>query len=190
MINFLCVSPAAEQIPDFSGAWLLDPEHIQMDLSAPTNGAIKINMGGPVSVRNASDPPPETLPNVPPAAHIIQLSLRIVQTEDIMQIKRQFMLEGKERTIIQQFTTDGSQCINLSSDGTGEFVSRSTWKKNKLILSGIQTVAVQQTTEAHVTEEYSLSKDKNKLTIKTTSFMPQGVIKLKQEFILQKDPKP
>jgi len=187
-IRLMYSSPAAEQIVDFTGTWLLDPEHSTMDISGPSDGKLKFNTsGGAVSVRDAGDPPPAVFPAVPPLAHLTLLTLQIVQTEDEVETKRKFMLEGKERTILQKFATDGSRCFNLSSDGTSEFVSRSSWKKDKLTHAGIQSIAVHlQRTEAHVTEEYSLSKNGKKLTIKTMLSTPQGVLKFKQEFIRQK----
>jgi hypothetical protein len=191
VIYFFHISYAAEQVVNFSGTWRLDPKASRMDFAGPTDGRIHLNVSdGRTSIQDPANMTPQVLPETPPIGRITILALRIIHTDSEIQIERQFTLDGKERSILQKFTPDGSQCINLSADGTGEFVSRSAWKQKKLIHSGIQTIAMQhQSTEAHVTEEYSLSKDKNKLTIKTTSFMSQGVIKLKQEFIRQKDPK-
>jgi hypothetical protein len=65
----------------------------------------------------------------------------------------------------------------------GEFVSRTNWKNGKLIISGTQTITQGgQSIEISVTEEYSISKDGKKLTIKTTSITGEGITTLKQAF--------
>ena len=188
LICFLYVSHAADPVADFSGNWKLDPKSTKVDLAGPENGKLNLQTSGPVTVRESGDLAPPILPASPPLGRIANLRLHIVHAGNEVQIERHFILDGEERSVLQKFSTDGSQCLNLSSDGTGEFVSRSSWKKNKLIHSGIQTLRMQhETVEAHVTEEYSISKNGEKLTFKTMSTMPQGSIKLKQEFRKQEN---
>ena len=63
-------------------------------------------------------------------------------------------------------------------------------KDDKLINSGTRTIATrQQRIEISVTEEYSISKDGKKLTIKTRSITPRGVTMVKQVFNKRGTPK-
>jgi len=175
---------------DFSGTWRLEAKSSK--LSGPEDGKLHLNVSdGRTVIQNPEDSNPKVLPETPPSARISNLTLRIVQTDNEVQIKRQFTLDGKASEVLQKFTLDGSQCINLSSDGTSEFVSRSSLKNANLVHTGIQTVRAQlSSVEAKVMEEYSMSKNGKKLTIKTTSIMPQGSVKIKQEFARQNDSKP
>jgi hypothetical protein len=175
---------AADKVADLSGTWILDPEHSQIERLPPATGELNLNISGPFAIEESGDPPREILPDVPSASWVANLILRIVQTGDKIQTVRQFKVGGKEQSFAQEFLLNGSQSINLASDGRGEFVSRSTWEKEKLIHSGIQTITRgAQRAQVYVKEEYSISKNGKKLTIKTMSTMPQGIVKLKQVFI-------
>jgi hypothetical protein len=195
LLSILLICPtgvcaAGGPAPDFSGNWRLETKSSKV--SGPEDGKLHLNVtDGRTVIKDPEDTIPKTLPEIPPAARLNNLTLRIIQTGNEVQIERRFSLDGKESTILQKFTLDGSQCINLSADGTGEFVSRSSLKNARLILTGIQMVRAQLgSAEAKVMEEYSLSKNGKKLTIKTTSIMPQGSIKLNQEFARQDNAKP
>jgi hypothetical protein len=118
-----------------------------------------------------------------PADSIKNLTLQIVQTKNEVQTTRHFTVNGEEKAIVQKFALDGSQDINPASNGRGEFVSRSTWKKDKLINSGTETISIKDKSyEMSLNEEYSLSKDGKTLTIKTTRISPRGETKIKQVF--------
>jgi hypothetical protein len=111
------------------------------------------------------------------------LTLLIVQTENEVQATRNFTVNGKEQAIAQTFALDGSQSSNPASNGRGEFVSRSTWKNDKLINLGTQTTTLRdQTYDITVKEEYSISKDGRTLTIKTSRTTPRGGTSSKQVF--------
>jgi hypothetical protein len=119
----------------------------------------------------------------PLAAQVENLILRIVQTANEIRVMRQFTADGREQEVTQKFALDGSQCINLASDGRGDFVSRTAWEKGKLINSGTETItAERQRIEVYIKEEYSISKNGEKLTIKTMRTTPRGIVKLKQVF--------
>jgi hypothetical protein len=91
--------------------------------------------------------------------------------------------------VTQEFTFDGGRCLNVASDGRGEFASRSEWKKGKLLNSGTQTIADGAAREEHnVREEFSLSRNRKTLTVKTLIATPRGLVKLKQVFA--PDPQP
>jgi hypothetical protein len=108
-----------------------------------------------------------------------------------MQTTRQFIINGEERTIIQKFALDGSQCMNLASNGRGDLVSRTSWIKDKLINSGRQILEIRgEKTEVSVQEEHSISKNGKRLTIKTRSVTPRGVTTLKQVYKRQRKPTP
>jgi hypothetical protein len=95
----------------------------------------------------------------------------------------QFETDGEKRSVAQKFLLDISQCINVASNGQGEFVPRTGWKNQRLIHSGRQTVPIgAQSTSGSVVEEYSISKDVRKLTIKTSFVTPRGVTHLNQVF--------
>jgi hypothetical protein len=171
---------ASEMVVNFSGTWVLDPAHSELvnkradirKLDVTTNRGYSV--GG-----NEGSSRPEELSMHP--AEILTLS--ILQTDSEMQTMRQFTTEGQAQAVAQKFALDGSQCLNVASDGMGEFVSRTNWKNGKLIISGTQTITQGgQSIEISVTEEYSISKDGKKLTIKTTSITGEGITTLKQAF--------
>ncbi len=79
---------------------------------------------------------------------------------------------------------DQLQCLNLASDGRGEIESRTYRQGKRLMNSGTETITVRDPrTEISMKEEYSISKDGKKLSIKTTRTTPHGVIMLKQVFL-------
>ena len=171
---------ASEKVVNFSGTWVLDPAHSELvsksadirKLDVATNRGYSV--GG-----NEGGIPHEELSMHPTEI----LTLSILQTDGEMQTMRKFTREGQAQAVAQKFALDGSQCLNVASDGMGEFVSRTNWKNGKLIISGTQTITQQrQSIEISVTEEYSISKDGKKLTIKTTSITGEGITALKQVF--------
>ena len=96
------------------------------------------------------------------------LDLVIVQTAKEMQITSKFRPpNGKEHTVIQKFSLDGSQDRNQVLSGHGEFISHSIWEKDKLIIVGKQ---VDRGAEMIEREEYSLSRDGKKLSITTSAY--------------------
>jgi hypothetical protein len=106
-----------------------------------------------------------------------------VQNSAEVQTTRSFTVEGKTQTISQTFTLDGSEDTNPASSGHGLFVSRSTWKKNRLVNSGTQTSDTSRRDyEVQVREEYSLGKHGKTLTIKTLEVTPRGEMSFKQVF--------
>ena len=170
---------ASEKVVDLSGAWVLDLAHSEIvnkrpdirKVDATTSRGYRVggNEGG--SSTEEFMHPTETV------------RLSIQQTEGEVQTMRQFTRAGQAQAVTQKFALDGSQCLNVASDGLGEFVSRTNWKNEKMINSGTQTITVgSRRTEISVTEEYAISKDGKKLTIKTTSINPEGITKLKQLF--------
>jgi hypothetical protein len=174
------VLPAAEQAQNLSGTWILDPDRNQMAITSPEIRKIRISTGGEIPDTNNV----EAIPEISSSSLMANLTMRIVQTDSEVQIMRQFTIDGEKKAVAQKFALDGSQCINLASDGRGDFVSRTNWEKNKLVNSGAQTIIERgHRAQIYVKEEYSISKDGKKLTIKTQNSTLRGLIKLKQVFI-------
>jgi len=175
--------PAEDKAVDLSGIWILDPDKSRVDQTTPALRKIRITGG--LATSGDSDADENTAPS---AGQIIaqprDLTIKIVQTAAEVQIMHRFTAAGEEQAIAQIFALDGSQCFNLASDGRGDFVSRSEWKKGKLINSGIGTLTIDgPRMEIHITEEFSMSKNGKKLTIITMRTTRQGSTKLKQEFL-------
>jgi hypothetical protein len=176
---------AGEKRSDFGGTWVLVPEKSEMEQVRPGLRNIRVT-GGPVTTTGSA---PEPLPDPSPAGFITDLRLEITQAEDRIRVVRRFTLEGRMDLVTQEFTFDGGRCLNVASDGRGEFASRSEWKKGKLLNSGTQTIADGAAREEHnVREEFSLSRNRKTLTVKTLIATPRGLVKLKQVFA--PDPQP
>jgi hypothetical protein len=171
---------ASGKVVDLSGIWVLDPAHSELvnKRSDIRKVDVTTNRGGyPVGGNRESSPGELSMH----PTEIVRLS--ILQNEGEVQTDRQFTRDGQAQAIRQKFALDGSQCFNVASDGLGEFASRTNWKNDKMVNSGTQTITVGgRRTEISVTEEYSISKDRKKLTIKTTSITSQGITTLKQVF--------
>ncbi len=175
--------PAGDKSSDLSGIWILDPDKSRVDQTTPALRKIRITGG--LATSGVSDANGNTAPS---AGQIItqsrDLTIRIVQTAAEVEIMRRFTAAGEDQAIVQKFALDGSQCFNRASDGRGDFVSRSEWKKGKLINSGIGTLTIDgPRMEIYIKEEFSISKNGKKLTIQTMHTTRQGITKLKQEFL-------
>lgn len=175
--------PAGDKSSDLSGIWILDPDKSRVDQTTPALRKIRITGG--LATSGVSDANGNTAPS---AGQIItqsrDLTIRIVQTAAEVEIMRRFTAAGEEQAIVQKFALDGSQCFNRASDGRGDFVSRSEWKKGKLINSGIGTLTIDgPRMEIYIKEEFSISINGKKLTIQTMHTTRQGITKLKQEFL-------
>jgi len=120
-----------------------------------------------------------------PQEQMEDLRLQVVQNDTEVETTRTFTVNGEDRTVKQKFALDGSENDNPAANGRGQFVSRSTWKNNRLVNSGTQTSSARgedYETQAQVKEEYSLSKDRKTLTIKTTSMTSRGEMISRQVF--------
>jgi hypothetical protein len=188
-VSLAGAKPAAEKAVNLSGAWIIDSDQSESKHTSPE--IPKINIGGGRDISRGSIEYPESpngydgndSPAESPARQMGDLTLMIVQTDGELQVIRKFTAYGKEWTVPQTFALDGSQCINLASDGRGGFMSRTRWQNNKLINSGTETRTVwDERIEISLTEEYAISKNEKKLTIKTMSITPRGVTMLKQVF--------
>jgi hypothetical protein len=182
-------TPAVEKAVNLSGDWIIDPDQSESKHTSPE--IPKINIGGGRDISRGGIEYPDSpngndgndSPEESPARQMGDLTLMIVQTEGELRVTRKFTTYGKEWTVPQTFALDGSQCINPASDGRGGFMSRTRWQNNKLINSGTETRTIRdERTEISLTEEYAISKNGKKLTIKTMSITPRGVTMLKQVF--------
>jgi hypothetical protein len=176
------IAAAADEVVNMSGTWVLDParstvKRTSPEIPKPNVSIIRGNTGSTFETGS------KNAPSEPQEDRIDNLTLAIVQTDGEVQITRRFRLGGQDRTIIQKFALDGSQCFNLSSDGLGQLVSRTHWNKGKLIHTGIETLMErQEENEISVKEEYSISKDGKQLAIISMSVTSQGTTTLKQNF--------
>jgi hypothetical protein len=196
----------AEKPGNFSGKWILDPSHSDASQTAHNSGITSV-LSGIVGGKQGGAEPPNAgaqvdvddqegdvgggVPGELAGEWIVDRMLLIVQTDSELQTTRQlFTVDGNEKTIIQKFALDGSRSINLASNGNGEFESRMSWKDGKWINTGTQTIFTRyERREIAATEEYSLSKDGQRLTIKTKRITPRGVTIIKQVFNKRGTPK-
>ncbi len=209
---FAVFVPAVEKESDLNGTWVLDPARSDSQMRRPGRAGEIPGMGGgypgTIGLPGIIGFPGSTYPGTPgtgypggrragrypgdggddpeermPREEMKNLSLQIIQKDDEVQMTRTFSMSGEDRTINQKFSLDGSENTNPASNGRGEFVSRSTWKKGKLINSGTQTSGeAGRNSDVSLTEEYSLSKDGKTLTLKTTRTGLRGEMSLRQVF--------
>jgi hypothetical protein len=176
---------AAGKKPDFSGDWVLDPDKTEIERSEP-RGLPKLKVSVGVIVVTPDEGKPKNLPPPPPEERMKNLTLHIDQSGGAIRIQRTFLLDGETEIVDQTFNLDGSRDLNPGSDGQGEFVTHSSWEKNRLINDGIKTIRDQAATEEiYVKEEYSISKNGKKLTLKMRDISREGVVKIKQQFTRQ-----
>jgi hypothetical protein len=189
---FAVSMPAVEKTVNLTGTWILDPARSDSSGQARRNssriggfpglggGFPGIGFpgggypgGGYPGGRGGDDG--EGTGGEFPRGQMQDLKLEVVQTENDVQTTRKFTIDGEDQTIAQKFLLDGSETTNPGSNGHGEFVSRSTWKKGKLVNWGTQNSSARgQSYSSSVKEEYSMSKDRKVLTIKTTRTTPRG----------------
>jgi hypothetical protein len=85
--------------------------------------------------------------------------------------------------VIQIFTLDGKENVNPDERGRGEYKSKSKWHKESLVIDGnLDASGGGRSSEVHVKQELSLSKDGQILTVKTSRTTTQGTVSLKQTF--------
>jgi len=99
--------------------------------------------------------------------------------------------EGKEREFVQVFKLDGSESANRPLRGGGEFKSRTSWDKEKLVTLGVQQPegadgAVGR--DIVIKLELSLSKDGKTLTMKTKRSTPRGELSTIETFTKETEP--
>jgi len=189
-VSLAGIVPATQKAADLSGTWAIDPAHSKLWHTRQGLPKPKMTIGNSLpDNRDANDG--DSFLYELPEARIQNLTLQIRQTDGEVQTMRQFTIDGEEKSVAQKFLLDGSQCINVASNGQGEFVSRSRWNDNKLINSGAQTTIIgDRSAEMSVEEEYSISKDGTKLTIETSIVTPRGVTRLKHVFKKERETKP
>jgi hypothetical protein len=110
------------------------------------------------------------------------LILDIGQTANELKVMRHWTRNNKPQNMEQTFTLDGKEIENPVPSG-GVIVTRSNWSKGTLVTEGTQQVSLGGSeVDLRIKEEYSLSKDRKTLTIKTTRQSAQGRMELKQTF--------
>jgi len=67
--------------------------------------------------------------------------LQIEQTEVELRVFRRIISNAEEQTSNQVFKLDGGESINPVGMGRGEYKSKASWDKNKLVILGTQSMA-------------------------------------------------
>jgi hypothetical protein len=88
---------------------------------------------------------------------------------------RKLEVNGEARSTTQVFNLEGETSTNPVPMGRGEYKTRTSWEKNKLVTLGTQTVTNRNgQRDLPIKEEFSLSKDGKELTLKTTRTTARG----------------
>ena len=111
------------------------------------------------------------------------LQLTIAQSASDIKIDRKWSRDGDQKSLQQTYLLDGSENRNPDDLGRGEISSRAKWHKGNFVIEGNQQVAAGNREVAMpVKQEFSLSKDGQSLTLKTTRNTPMGLLTIKQVF--------
>jgi hypothetical protein len=90
---------------------------------------------------------------------------------------------GEQVPVEQKFTLDGNPNSNPDERGRGEFVSKAKWHKEKLEIEGNLNISIGgRNIPTRVKQEFSLSKDGQVLTVKTSRMVDQGTSTTQQTF--------
>ena len=117
---------------------------------------------------------------------MIGLTLEIQQSPSELTINRKFNRNGEQRQVSQSFTLDGEENSNRDATGSGELLSKSKMHKNSIVIEGTRRLSMGgRSVEAHFKDEYSLSKDRRTLTVKSGLQTPRGMTEIKQTFSRQ-----
>ncbi len=175
---------AAEAAVNLSGTWVFDPAHSQISHTSPNPRKLGITLNNGYPDNRQDDERSDAILLASPETQMQFLTLQVIQTDGAIQIVREFTLNGIKQTVSQKFLLDGSQCINVASNGEGGFLSRTIWRNRRLINSGTQTITEGvRRTEIGIEEEFAISKDGKKLTIDILNADPRGVLHFKQVYL-------
>jgi hypothetical protein len=172
---------AAQKRVDFSGTWVLQESKIEQ--SAPARGgAGGMGRGGrgtrggggyPGGGRGAGRTGGERRgDNRGGIAPLMDSVLVIRQTESELHVTHTMSAgDGPARDFVQVFNLDGSESANPGIPGGGEYRSRTSWDKLKLVTLGTMQPSGPDNAarlDIVIKEEFSLSKDGKTLTLKTS----------------------
>ncbi len=115
---------------------------------------------------------------------------RLARTDIVIQqsetdLKVTYGSEGKAQDFVQVFKLDGSESDNPAQPGGGEFKSRASWNKDKLVILGTQQPTGSNDyarNDVVVKHELSLSKDGKTLTLKTSRSSARGEVTTTETF--------
>ncbi len=172
-------SRAADKAINLSGTWVIDPAQNRPGwtrfICKPSRPRISPREASP-GIGWPRGTGPDGYPVPPSRSGIVglpvvetrDLTLVINQRDEEVQITRRFKdINLKAQEIIQKFALDGSQNSNPASNGHGVFLSTSAWKNGELVNLGRQ---IDGNYKMIVKEEYSISKNGKRLTIKTSGY--------------------
>ncbi len=102
-----------------------------------------------------------------------EMTLFITQSEKELKVTRTYHFDDRDLNVTQIFSLNGNDNINMMGMGQGEFFSKTTVEKGKIVNLGTQFMSTPERTIA-VKEEYSLSNNGQTLTLKTERTTAQG----------------
>jgi hypothetical protein len=128
--------------------------------------------GRPGGGRRGSEPGEATFVNESP--------ITIEHNENELKVIHKVENAGDEsKAQVQVFKLDGSESLNQGLVGDGEFKSRTSWNKEKLVTLGTEQPRDSDNSARSnviIKQEFSLSKDGKTLTVKTSRTMTRGQV--------------
>jgi len=175
---------------DFSGKWLLEnsEQHFTPNTlgrsPGPTagpmgGGDVDVRMGGAGGYEGGEGRSGKGVKNDAPK----DLTLKIDQSAAEIKLERNWTKDGQPLVSHESFTLDGKENLIRDAAGNVDTKAKAKWRKGALLIESVQKVlAGGRTIEVKSKQEYSLSKDGQQLTIKTSQEIPSGENVSKQVF--------
>jgi hypothetical protein len=187
---FATLGVALDNAVDFSGKWALENSEQSLQPAAPmktvgpaagpmSGGDVDVRNGGDGSYRGGEGSLPSSFRNFSAP----DLVISVTQTAAEINIEKRWTVDGQPLVSSENYKLDGKE--NAIRDSTTNMVgkSRAKWRKGGLTIDIVQQVSAgSRIVEVRVKQEYSLSKDSQVLSIKTTQEIANGQVVIKQTF--------
>ncbi len=189
LLSIAAIGTAADKSVDLSGRWTLDSaEESFIAQTPPGDGAMTGSMPGKGSGRRGGGA--DTFPGAegswptPRKSTTSQdLILTIVQSASEITLERQWTQNGQPQSAKESFTLDGRENVNRDGAGNVEVRSKTRWRKNGLIIDGVQQISAgKRPMQVRVRQELSLSKDGRQLIVTTSTESTRGQLVNRQVF--------
>ncbi len=192
----LCTSVAlaaanqAEKAIDFSGKWLLQnserhftPNTIGRSpgpAAGPMGGGdVDVRMGGAGGYEGGEGRSGSGAANDAPK----DLTLKIEQSAAEIKLERTWTKDAQPYISHETFSLDGKEKLIRDAAGNVDTKAKAKWRKEALLIESVQKVSGRgRSIEIKSRQEFSLSKDGQQLTIKTSQESPSGEVVSKQVF--------